>query len=526
MMREDILTHPHVKIMPSILAAAIIVVIVAQVLSFIDNKLEIQAMERQRVSYNTEDLSNFSLIKTASAASISAKKMIASAKEQTVTAEDIVTVTFAVKNTGTKTWTTGGRYQVFAVDGAAKSVKSAEVLATLQEEVKPGRLAYFTANFSAEKKIGIYRKRIVLINGAKKITGTEHVFEYIVKAKPVVTPSVVKPLPVVVSNRPTAPAQSIKTGNCYKVAAVNDSYPCPVTVDGPLIRIGVYYSVDPQTVIGTSQLNVMDSSKKILATVGAGVPISLDYNENNAQYQYSYNGNIITSSTYLTLHADDLNNVMTITSYENRPAWKPSINDNTFLGDLEIRFNSSKNRTWMINILPIETYLKGTAEVGNDGPVEYLKTMAIAERTYATHHLRAATKHADEFFILDATLDQVYKGYGTQQRMNNLVSAVESTKGMVVTYNNDVVITPYYSWSDGRTRSMLEVWKVDKPWLQSVKEPAGYDKTTMYGHGVGLSGRGAYILAHDLDYTFDRILSYYYLNTSTAGNYNNTFNTN
>lgn len=524
-MRADILEHPHVKVIPSVLAAALIVVIVAQVLAFIDNRLEIQAMEKQRVSYDATSSSNFKLIKTAEAASISAKKMIVSAKEQDVLSEDMVTVTFAVKNTGTKTWTTGGRYQVYAIDGSAKSIKNAEVLATLKEEVKPGRLAYFTAKFPAGKKTGIYKKRIVLINAGKKIYGTEHVFGYTVKAKPVVVPTVEKPAPAVVSTVPTVsntPTKVVSSGDCYRIASTNNN-PCPVSAEGPLIRIGVFSSTEPQTIIGTGSLTIIDSTKNVLATVSAGTAVTLDYLENSGNYQYSYNGNTFTSAGYLTVTSSDANNVITVSTYENRPAWKPSINDNTFLGSFEIRYNSNKNRTWMINILPMETYLKGTAEVGNDGPVEYLKTMAIAERTYATNHLKLSTKHADEYFTLDATLDQVYKGYGTQQRMNNLVSAVEATKGIVVTYNNEVVLTPYYSWSDGRTRSMLEVWKVDKPWLQSVKEPAGYDKTTLYGHGVGLSGRGAYILANDQKYTYDQILKFYYTGVQLSTNYNNVF---
>lgn len=526
MVRADILEHPHVKIIPSLMAAAIIVVIVAEVLSYIDNRMEVQAMEQQRVSYNDQTNSHFSLIKTAEAASISAKKMIASASEQNVIAEDSVSVTFGVKNTGTKTWTTGGKYQVVAIDASAKSIKNAEVLATLQEEVKPGRLGFFTAKFPSGKKTGIYKKRIVLINGGKKIAGTEHVFSYTVKPKPVVVPPPVKTAPTLVSDTataPVAPAQSANNGNCLHVASLDTGNPCPVSAAGPLIRIGLFNSTTAQTVAGSANLQILDSSGSILSNVTAGNSVIVDYDESNNRYSYSVNGKVQYSNSYLKIHSDDSNNVMTIASYENRPSWKPSINDNTFLGDLELRFNSSKNRIWVINTLPLETYLKGTAEVGNDAPVEYLKAMAIAERTYATYHLKQATKHADEFFTVDATLDQVYKGYGTQQRMNNLGATIDATQGMVVTYNNEIAITPYYSWSDGRTRSMLEVWGVDKPWLQSVVEPAGYDKTTLFGHGVGLSARGAYILAHDLNYSYDQILRYYYTGVSTALSYNNIF---
>ena len=146
--------------------------------------------------------------------------------------------------------------------------------------------------------------------------------------------------------------------------------------------------------------------------------------------------------------------------------------------------------------------------------------MIIAARTYALHHLQKNTKHADEFYTLDTVNDQVYKGYGLQTRQKNVVAAVEATRSQVVTYNGEIAITPYFSWSDGRTRSMKEVWNSDKPWLQSVVEPAGYDKTTLFGHGVGLSARGALLLARDQNYSAEQILKYYYLGINLTNNYN------
>ena len=290
---------------------------------------------------------------------------------------------------------------------------------------------------------------------------------------------------------------------------------------GPLIRVGIFYSVSPQRVTSTSPYKIVDANGNELLNMPNGGMVSVDYDEYAKSYYYGPGEYVTTkSSSYIRLIPASQSVPFEVVSYELRPAWNPKLNDNKYLGTLEVRYNSSKDRTWIINELPLETYLKGIAEVTNTSPMEYHKAMVIAQRTYALNHINLATKHADEYFILDATFDQVYKGYGTQQRMSNVVSAVEATKGMVVTYAGQVAITPFYSWSDGRTRSMKEVWGVDKPWLQSVKEPAGYDKTTLYGHGVGLSARGAYILVNDLGYTYDRVLKYYYTGIEIASNYN------
>ncbi len=301
--------------------------------------------------------------------------------------------------------------------------------------------------------------------------------------------------------------------------------PVMTTNNGPLIRVGLFYNEASQIIRNTQAFTVTDANGKVLTTVAANTPLTIDYLESSGKYAYGFGAADTMVNSYLRFIPVSDTAVFEIVSYENRPGWNQSLNDNVFLGGLELRYNTAKNRTWVINELPMETYLKGIAETSNSSPMEYQKTMMIAARTYATHHLNRATKHADEYFIVDATYDQVYKGYGTQQRLTQVTAAVEATKGLVVTYDGAIVITPYFSWSDGRTRSMKEVWNSDQPWLQSVQEPAGYTKTTLFGHGVGLSAHGAVLLASDqYNYTAEQILKYYYTGIELASNYNNIFN--
>jgi len=296
------------------------------------------------------------------------------------------------------------------------------------------------------------------------------------------------------------------------------------TTDGPLIRVGITYDTQPQVIISSSAYTLVNAAGVTLANLSASDQVTLDYVESSGQYSYAINSGTVYSTNYLRLVHPDMNGYFTVTTYEDRPGWNPSLNDNKFLGTIEVRYASATSRTWVINELPLEWYLKGIAETSNSSPMEYQKAMMVAARTYASYHLNKATKHANENFIVDAKFDQVYKGYGTMTRMPSVVQAVDATKGQIVTYAGEIAITPYFSWSDGHTRSMAEVWGVDKPWLQSVVEPVGYTKTTLYGHGVGLSAYGALILANDLGYTYDRILQYYYTGVSITANYNNLFN--
>ncbi|MBD3360053.1 MAG: hypothetical protein GF365_05105 [Candidatus Buchananbacteria bacterium] len=285
----------------------------------------------------------------------------------------------------------------------------------------------------------------------------------------------------------------------------------PVTDDsnGPLIRVGLFHTTEPIIIKASSGFAIKDKNNRLLAKISSNNQINFKFNFSSKVYSFTGSQSGSTGS-YLSLKANTQNNVFEIISYENRPGWNPSLNDNKYLGDLEIRYSSATGRLWVINELPLETYLKGLAESSNSSPLEYQKALITAARTYAMHHYNRGTKHADEYFTIDARYDQVYKGYGSQTRLPKVSQAVEATKGQVVTYNNKIAITPYFSHSDGRTRSWSEVWGGDIAWCRGVQEPAGYDKTTLYGHGVGMSAYGAIVLAADHAYNFEEILKYYY----------------
>ena len=150
---------------------------------------------------------------------------------------------------------------------------------------------------------------------------------------------------------------------------------------------------------------------------------------------------------------------MNVTSYHDIPTWNPSLDDNKFRGTIEVRYSPVSDAVWVVNELPVEDYMKGIAESSSGSPTEFLKTMTVAARSYAIWHLDRNGKYgAPEIFHLKNSRngngdDQVYKGYGLEARFPELVSAVNATSGQVVTYTGAVAMTPYFSNSDGRTRS-------------------------------------------------------------------------
>lgn len=303
----------------------------------------------------------------------------------------------------------------------------------------------------------------------------------------------------------TADSNSNNTSTTTTTTTTNN------TGNGPLIRVGLYSTTDPIVITANSAYKILDQNKNILAAVPANIQATVNFNFSTKTYSFSANGNSMATSAYIRFESENSANIMEIVSLDKRPAWNLSLNDNKFLGSLEIRYSSNTGKLWVINELDLENYLKGIAETSNNSPMEYQKALITAARTYAMYHYNRGTKHASEYFTVDATYDQVYRGYNSQIRLPNVSLAVDQTKGMMITYNNQVVVTPYFSHSDGHTRNWEDVWGGSAiAWCRSVKEPAGYTKTTLYGHGVGLSAYGAMLLANDYAYTYDRILKYYY----------------
>ena len=94
-------------------------------------------------------------------------------------------------------------------------------------------------------------------------------------------------------------------------------------------------------------------------------------------------------------------------------------------------------------------------------------------------------------------------------RSPNFLGAIAITEDEVVTYEGELVKTPYFNQSDGRTRSAEEVWGwTHTPYLKSVADP-WCDGRVKRGHGVGLSGLGATSQANE-GKTYDQIIKYYY----------------
>lgn len=128
--------------------------------------------------------------------------------------------------------------------------------------------------------------------------------------------------------------------------------------------------------------------------------------------------------------------------------------------NVTVRLNSAKTTVLVINETPLETYLKGVIpyEIGASAPLEAMKAQAVTARTVAVKRVNKYV--SDGYDVTNTTSDQVYKGYNATyfSPTHNVSKAVDSTKGIVLTYNGSLVEGTFYSNNGGQTASDGFVW--------------------------------------------------------------------
>ncbi|MEI7473843.1 MAG: SpoIID/LytB domain-containing protein [bacterium] len=122
-----------------------------------------------------------------------------------------------------------------------------------------------------------------------------------------------------------------------------------------------------------------------------------------------------------------------------------------YKGTIEItKASNRKNTLSVINVLPLEEYLKGV--VPNEMPVSFgieaLKAQAVAARNYAT---RPRVYPYKQFDICDSVQCQVYYGAATESPLSN--QAIEETKGIAALYEGKPILALYSSTAGGYTES-------------------------------------------------------------------------
>jgi len=125
--------------------------------------------------------------------------------------------------------------------------------------------------------------------------------------------------------------------------------------------------------------------------------------------------------------------------------------------------------------LDLEEYIIGVVagEMPASFNMEALKAQAVASRTYAMYKMKNLNN-----YVLSTTInDQVYLsveqmkskwGNDFDYYYNRVKSAVDATKGQVITYNDNLIIAYYFAISNGYTDNATNVFNENKSYLVSV----------------------------------------------------------
>lgn len=159
-------------------------------------------------------------------------------------------------------------------------------------------------------------------------------------------------------------------------------------------------------------------------------------------------------------------------------------------------------KTDTVEELPIDEYLCGvvSAEMPASYEIEALKAQAVAARTYTIYQMaNSKGKHKEKNANMcdDSTCCQAWiskderlERWEEKDRQNywgKIQTAVNSTAGKIITYNNEPIDAFFHSNSGGKTESVSNVWGgTDLPYLQSV-ETAGEDGYSQFSSEITIS---------------------------------------
>lgn len=137
-----------------------------------------------------------------------------------------------------------------------------------------------------------------------------------------------------------------------------------------------------------------------------------------------------------------------------------------YAGTLRLQTNAYGTYT-LVNQVPIETYLRGVVphEIGVGAPQTTIEAQAVLARTYALRNLRRFA--IDNYQLCADTQCQVY--WGLSGAVPETDRAIAATRGLVLTYNNELVDALYSSTTGGVTAPFSDVWAgSNRPYLRAV----------------------------------------------------------
>ena len=181
--------------------------------------------------------------------------------------------------------------------------------------------------------------------------------------------------------------------------------------------------------------------------------------------------------------------IILLFSYKNKQVINNKIN--LIKQDVSIDLEDNNSQIIKLNYnnkiinLDIEDYVVGVVacEMPASFELDALKSLSVAARTFALYKL----SKNENYIMKSGTSDQCYiskstmkKNWGSkyEENYNKIKSAVDSTKGEFLTYKDEVIISFYFSISNGYTENCENVFSQKLDYLKSVD--SSWDKKYAY----------------------------------------------
>ncbi len=290
----------------------------------------------------------------------------------------------------------------------------------------------------------------------------------------------------------------------------------------PMIRVAIMElgpendDAEQATISATAPYQITTLNGAVIADLAAGVRVALDYEGTQIR---------------LTLPGQQPQIIPGPVTLRTQPGFLMIVDEiqpgNLYRNELEFRYSEVLESAWLINVLPINDYIAGLIEQGEEAPWESLKASVIIFRSYALAvQARLLTKDYEPFDIASSTTHtpsyftrhMFYRGFVRELDGPRLRQAIEETRGQVVTYNGAIIEAPFFTQAGGYTISHADAgWGALRPWAPGVLDPVSEDDWFI-GHGVGMPLQSSNKMAN-LGYGAEQIIRSYYIGVAIGYGY-------
>ena len=144
--------------------------------------------------------------------------------------------------------------------------------------------------------------------------------------------------------------------------------------------------------------------------------------------------------------------------------------DYTEVKNEKIKLAIKDTSTGNITNIDLEEYVIGViaGEMPASFEIEALKAQAIASRTYAIYKMKSSkgtydlvTDKSNQVYITKDVMQENWQS-NYEYYYNKIKRAVDETKGLVMTYNGDVILSMYFAKSNGKTENSSYVFGSNK----------------------------------------------------------------